>query len=60
MSIDFSRLLPLGQHVTLVFRKSTSIIPTMLLLYADKDPMESALRGLGIEYESMSFKASAN
>jgi len=50
----------LGQHVTLVFRKSTSIIPTMLLLYADKDPMESALRGLGIEYETMSFKASAN
>jgi len=39
----------LGKNATLMFRKSTSLIPTLLILHHDHKAMESVCKDLGIE-----------
>ena len=39
-----------GEKVTLLFRKSTSLVPFMLVMHSDRLAMESVLKELGIAY----------
>ena len=43
-----------GETVTLLFRKPTSIVPTMLILYDNSEALESVLQRLAIPYEKQS------
>jgi len=43
----------LGQYVALVFRKSTSLIPTMLILYENPGVLSTTLGDLGVEFEQI-------
>lgn len=42
----------MGKHATLLFRKPTSIQPTMLILYDDEGAILSILKELGISYKT--------
>jgi hypothetical protein len=42
----------LGRNATLLFRKPTSLVPTMLVLHHDREAMESVLKGLGMAYQT--------
>jgi len=46
----------LGQNVTLLFRKPTSLIPTMIILHHDCDAMESVLKDLDMAYKKRMFE----
>lgn len=39
----------MGENVTLLFRKPTSLIPIMLILYEDKNPVGTVLDGLDLK-----------
>jgi len=41
----------LEQHVALVFRKPTSLIPTILILYDNPELLAATLGNLGVEFE---------
>lgn len=40
----------LGESVTLSFRKPTSLVPTMLILYENNEVMESVLKDIEMPY----------
>lgn len=42
----------LGRNATLLFRKPTSLIPTMIILHHDHEDMESTLKDLGMDYKT--------
>jgi len=41
----------LGKNASLLFRKPTSLVPTMVVLYHDHEAMESVLKGLDMVYK---------
>jgi len=43
----------LGENVTLLFRKPTSLLPKMLILYEDIESMEPVLKNLDIAYKAI-------
>ncbi|HEY5601713.1 MAG TPA: hypothetical protein VIM41_01240 [Gammaproteobacteria bacterium] len=42
-----------SKHAILLFRKPTSIQPTMLILYENNEIMESVLKELGVSYKTL-------
>ena len=44
----------MGEHVTLFFKKTTSLFPIMLILYDNNDALELVLKDVGIEYKILS------
>jgi len=45
----------IANHVTLIFRKPTSLQPRMLILYESNETMESVFQGLGISYQMLTL-----